>query len=98
MIWLTIFSMLLGAVLAQRFRVMVLMPASAMVLVLAASTAVVQGHAAWWTISLAAIGISALQLGYFIGLGIRFVLEAAVSEGARSVRTNATAVRQAQPH
>jgi len=93
MIWLAIIGLLVGAVLAQRFKIMVLVPATAMALAAAASTGLVQVHSAGWTISIAAAGIASLQIGYFIGLGIRHVIEAPVSEAPRSFRPSASSAR-----
>ncbi len=97
MIWLAVISPLVGAVLAQRFKVIVLLPATAMVLVAAVGAAVVQAHTAWWAGVTAAVGVSGLQLGYFIGLWLRFVLEAAVSPEPRSFASSAHPVRDPVP-
>ena len=57
MILLAVISLLVGAVLAQRFKVMVLVPATGFMLVAAMGTAFVQAHTAWWTILVAAAGV-----------------------------------------
>ena len=94
MILLAAISLLVGAVLAQRFKVMVLVPATGFMLVAAMGTAFVQAHTAWWTILVAAAGVASLQIGYFIGLGIRCVLEEApLSETPRSFKPSASSAR-----
>ena len=66
---------------------------AAVVLAGVIGTAFVQAHTAWWTVSMAATGISGVQLGYLIGLGLRFVLEAAGSEVPQSFETTASSTR-----
>jgi hypothetical protein len=94
MMWLAIISLLVGAVLAQRFKVMVLLPVAAAVLAVVTLTAFAQAHTAWWTVSMAATVISSVQLGYLIGLGLHFVLEASVSQVPQSLGTTASSARQ----
>ena len=93
MILLAAISLLVGAVLAQRFKITVLVPATAFMLVAAVGTGFVQAHTAWWTILIAAAEVASLQVGYFIGLGIRCVLEAPLSETPRSFRPSASSAR-----
>jgi hypothetical protein len=93
MILLAVISLLVGAVLAQRFKVMVLVPATAFVLITAVGTGFVQIHAVSWTILTAAAGVASMQLGYVVGLGIRCILEAPSSEAPRSFRPSASSAR-----
>jgi len=73
---LSIISVLIGAVLAQRFKVFILLPAAAIMLVVALGTGIAQANSVWWSfLTIVAAGFS-LQLGYLIGLGLRHVLEA----------------------
>lgn len=73
-------SLLVGALLAQRFRVVVLIPASVIVLVLAFATGVTPAHTAWSTVLVGAIAAISMQIGYLvIGTGIRYVLTGAFS-------------------
>jgi len=73
-------SLLVGALLAQRFRVMVLIPASAIVLVLAFATGVTPAHTAWSIVLVVGAAAISMQIGYFvIGTGIRCVLAGAMS-------------------
>jgi hypothetical protein len=76
---LSMVSLLVGAVLGQRFKVMVLIPAIAIVLVLAAGTGVTHAHTAWSIVLMATTAATSMQIGYLIGIGIRHVLAAALS-------------------
>jgi hypothetical protein len=64
---LTIFSLLAGLVLGQRFRVLVLLPAIALVLGVA-GVGMAHADGIWWTALTAAAAVTALQIGYLIGL------------------------------
>jgi membrane protein DedA with SNARE-associated domain len=80
MILLATVSLLVGALLAQRFRVMVLIPATAVVLVVAGATGVTSAHTVWSMILMAATAAIGMQVGYFvIGTGVRHVLTSAWS-------------------
>jgi membrane protein DedA with SNARE-associated domain len=79
MIILSVVSLLVGAVLGQRFKVMALMPATAIVLVLAVATGVTQAQTAWSIVLMVAAAATSMQIGYLIGIGIRHVLAAALS-------------------
>jgi hypothetical protein len=70
MIFLTMTAAIVGALLGQRFKVFVLVPAIAVCL----GTAFGIGMAHPWSVLLAmALGASALQMGYLGGVVIRFV-------------------------
>lgn len=79
MILLSMVSFLVGALLGQRFKVMVLMPAITIVLVLAVGTGVTLDYTAWSIVLTAAAASTSLQIGYLIGIGIHHVLMAALS-------------------
>ncbi len=64
-----IVCLLAGLLLGQRFKVFVLIPA--VLLAIALSFAVAQSH---WPIVLAAAATVSLQVGYFLGLAVRYVL------------------------
>jgi hypothetical protein len=93
MIFLAIPSLLVGAVLAQRFKVMILLPATAMVVVLAAGTGFVHSYTIGWTILLAAAGGASMQVGYLFGLGLWYLQEARSTE---SPQVSASARHSAQ--
>src|SRR4029077_12075601 len=66
-----IISFLVGLALAQRFKVLVLIPAILLTLVFAV-VAGLSGAAAGWASALTAVGaITGVQIGYLIGIAIR---------------------------
>jgi hypothetical protein len=93
MIWLAIISLLLGAVLAQRFRVFVLLPATSLVLAAAAGAGLAEGDTPWWILLMAIGGVASLQVGYFIGLGLRQAAEAPVSQTPGSFTPSTSSAR-----
>lgn len=96
MMILSMISLLVGAALGQRFKVMVLMPATAIVLVLAAVAGITQGQTAWSIVLMAAAAATSMQMGYLIGIGTRHVL-AAVRSSRSSPLTSPTASSARQP-
>jgi hypothetical protein len=64
-------SFLLGMVLAQRFRVVVLYPAIALALVFTISAEIARAVGGWTIVLNAATIIASLQLGYLTGIAIR---------------------------
>ncbi len=79
MIASSIISFLFGAVLGQRFTVLVLVPAIVIVMILATAAAIAHPQAAGWIIAMAAVAAVCLQCGYFAGIFIRHFLAAAPS-------------------
>ena len=77
MLVLSTASFLIGAALAQRFNVLVLIPAVAIVLTLAAGIGVTNAPTAWSIVVMTAAAATGMQIGYLIGLSIRDVLAAA---------------------
>ena len=77
MLVLSTASFLIGAALAQRFNVFVLIPAVAIVLTLAVGTGVSNAPTAWSLVVITAAAATSMQIGYLIGLSIREVLAAA---------------------
>jgi hypothetical protein len=88
MMTLTMVSLLVGMVLGQRFKVLVLMPTIAMALVLAIGAGVARADAVWWIVLMAAATATSLQIGYLIGIGIRHILVA--TRASRSPATSLT--------
>ena len=86
MIMLSIISLLVGAVLAQRFKIMVLIPAAGIML----GAGAVFAYSGWWTILVIAAAGASMQVGYIIGLVIRRVLEAP-GESVQPFRPNTSA-------
>ena len=76
MVMLSIISVLFGAVLAQRFKVFILIPATGIVFLAAIGAGVAQAYSVWWSILTIAAAGASLQVGYVIGLGMLHVLEA----------------------
>lgn len=91
MILLDIFCLLVGAVLAQRYKVMVLLPATALVLTAAVGTGLLQSYTVERTILIAAAGSASLQGGYLFGLGVRYLLEAPSRERQQKLRASTSA-------
>jgi hypothetical protein len=75
MVMLLLICLLVGVVLGQRLRVLVLMPATVLVLVATAGFA----HAGtfWQILGAALVTATSLQIGYLVGAGIHSFLAAA---------------------
>jgi hypothetical protein len=71
-------------VLGQRFKMLVLAPASLLVLLLAVGTGLARADTLWGAGLLAAGLITCLQCGYLLGLGIRHVSVLARAKRLRS--------------
>jgi hypothetical protein len=83
-----IVSFLVGMVLGQRFKVLILLPAIALALIAVVGGGIARAEQVW-SIALIAVGvIVALQIGYLIGTGIR-----ALIVGARASRAYPGSVR-----
>jgi hypothetical protein len=76
MLFSALISLLIGVVLARRFKVLVLAPAFILTLVLAIGAGLARTDAAWAIGSTALVVIVGLQIGYLFGSGIRLVLVA----------------------
>jgi hypothetical protein len=94
MMTLSMISLLVGAVLGQRFKIIVLIPAFAIVLVLAVGTGVAQAQTAWSIVLTAAAAATCLQIGYLVGIGVHHVLAAALSKRSSSLTSTTTS----EPH
>ena len=68
MIWLSIVSLSVGALLAQRFRIIELVPATLAVLVIAIGAGVAQASSAWLIAGMIAAASVSMQVGYFVGM------------------------------
>jgi hypothetical protein len=80
-------SLLVGMVLGQRFKVLVLMPTIAIALILVIGVGVARADTVWWIVLMAVAAATSLQIGYLVGIGIRHALVA-----ARASRTPATSI------
>jgi hypothetical protein len=92
MMTLAMVSLLVGIVLGQRFKVLVLMPTIAIALVLAIGAGVAHADPVWWIVLLGTAAATSLQVGYLIGAGIHYVLVA-----ARASRSPATSLTGSAP-
>ena len=86
-----IISFLAGAVLAQQFKVRVLLPAFAVVMVLAMGAGITSVHT---FVILLAAAIS-LQIGYFFGICVRHFLAAVWSKRAAGLPSATTSAPHA---
>lgn len=86
MVLFTVFCLLVGAGLAQRYKITVLVPTTAVMVGAAIVIAVLQSHTASWAILNIVAGGVSQQIGYFIGLRFHDLLEARHSETARSFK------------
>ena len=96
MIWLSIVSLLVGALLAQRFRIIVLMPATLTVLVIAIGAGVAQANSAWLIVGMIAAASVSIQAGYFVGMLIQYGLDA-LSASRSSSLSPTTSARNTVP-
>ncbi len=82
MMTLMLICLLVGAVLGQRFKVLVLVPVMALALPLSAAAAITQSAPFWQTVLTALTAATGLQIGYLAGTGIRYLLAATRARGA----------------
>jgi membrane protein DedA with SNARE-associated domain len=97
MILLSTVSLLAGMALAQYFKVMVLVPASLIVLVLAVATGATHTYTAWSIVFMAAAASTCIQIGYFLGIGIRQYVLAAISSRPSSLTATAASTSAQHP-
>jgi hypothetical protein len=65
----TIIGLLLGAIIAQRFRAFAVIPLVAFTLAIVSIIASYGGETNWWTAGVAGVSV---QMGYLCGAGLRF--------------------------
>ena len=92
MMTLTMISLLVGMVLGQRFKVLVLVPTIAIPLIFALGAGIARADTFWQIVLMAVAAASSLQVGYLAGVVIRHVLVA-----ARSSRSPATSLTGSAP-
>jgi hypothetical protein len=94
MISTSIISLLVGATLAQRFKVAALLPAMAIVMILAAVT---QGAlpSLWWFVKMTVIAAVCLQSGFFIGILGRHFMATDPSEASSQLSPAERSTRHA---
>jgi hypothetical protein len=71
MIWLSTVSLVAGGLLAQRFKIIVLVPATFVVVVIALAVGMAQTGGVWSIILMIATTSVGLQIGYFLGMFIK---------------------------
>ena len=89
MISISMISFLFGAALGQRFNLVVLIPAMAIVLVLAVGAGATHAQTNWWIVVMASTASVCLQCGYFAGIGVRHLVSAH-SQGSSSLASAET--------
>ena len=95
MISTSIISLLFGATLAQRFKVVALLPAMAVVMILAAVTEGTHSQGVWWFVKMAATAAVCLQAGFFFGIFVRHFLADEPSERSSELSPAETSTRHA---
>jgi hypothetical protein len=89
---LVLICLLTGMALGQRFKVLVLAPALALVVGLSIVVGVAHADPVWLIISIAVGAMVSLQIGYLLGTGIGVLLV-----GVRARRTHATHLGSSSP-
>ena len=82
MIWLSIVSLSVGALLAQQFKIVVLVPATLTVLAIAIGAGIAQASSALFIIGMIAAASVSIQVGYFVGMLIQLGLSALLASGS----------------
>ena len=98
MMLLILTGVLVGAVLGLRLKVFVLVPVICGALVIVVGDGIARGDAIWRLAFSMIMVVTALQLGYFLGNVIRFVMAPAPNQGRASLPTSARASGRAQAH
>ena len=83
-------GLLIGVVLGRHFKVLVLAPTFALTLVLAFGSALVRPHTAWAIASSVLVVIVGLQIGYLLGIGVRYVRVLARANRLQSASVTST--------
>ena len=86
-------SLLVGAVLGQRFKVLVLVPVSALTVLFAIGAGVVRDNLSWSSAEIAGVAIVGLQVGYLFGLGCRHLLVVARAQRIRASSVSSLTTR-----
>jgi len=71
---LVILYLLLGLLLGQQFKVLILVPATAVVAALTIFVDISRGDTFWLIAIMVVVGIVSLQIGYLLGIGIHELL------------------------
>jgi membrane protein DedA with SNARE-associated domain len=74
--------LLVGALLAQRFRVFVLVPVLTLAALVAAVIGYHQGAGTWQLLGSSVLAIVCVQIGYLVGAGLNYFLAPILSHSA----------------
>jgi hypothetical protein len=90
MLILMAIGILVGAVLGLRFKVLVLVPVICVALAIVLVDGIARGDGLWWLALAMVVIATSLQLGYILGIVVRFVLGAvrAPNHGRVSMSTS----------
>ena len=94
MIWLSTASLVAGGLLAQRFRFIVLAPATFVVVVVAIAVGVAQTVSVWPIILMIAAVSFGIQIGYFLGMLTHYGLRALLARRSPVVSSGQGAARR----
>jgi hypothetical protein len=86
-------SLLVGAVLGQRFKVLALAPVIALTLLFAVGASLVRHAPAWSSAEIAAVAVVGLQVGYLFGLGFRHLMVLARANRIRASSVSSLTTR-----
>jgi hypothetical protein len=75
MVWLSILSLAAGAVLAQHFKVIILVPATGLIILLAIADGLMWTQGSLATLLIIALASAGIQTGYLIGLSLQSAYE-----------------------
>ena len=71
MIWIAVVGLAVGVLLAQRFKIVVLLPGTIAVAILAFGVAITQTSSASSTLLIIVVATVGMQVGYFVGMLVR---------------------------
>ena len=71
---LVLISLLVGMVIAQRFKVLILFPAILLALVITIASGIALAKSSWMVATAAFVATVAVQIGYLLGAGIHHLM------------------------
>ena len=83
-------SLLAGMVLGQRFKVLAVVPAIAVSSLVAIGFGIAHSEGLGGMVLLAALAVASLQIGYLVGVAIRYSLAATRTSGLRTAPVHAS--------
>jgi len=92
----TLLGLLIGTILGQRFKALVLVPAVLLIVLLAICAGIVGTNPAWSVGACAAMALVGLQFGYLLGIGIRYLRVLARANRLAALRAGFPIHRDAQ--